>query len=296
MKKTAGIITVIGALFMLNGCGGDSGMGNTDYETALYLAYSTTNIYDPMYEIAYGDIYLFIKDMTDRTTQYILHCGTTCQNTINLSTPPSGFVTPSGVTGVISSNLDPTALTVNADLTLNGYKDTLSGKKSYSGTVRFKGNGITSSYEILKNEVTIPNLKISYTDKNYKEADYNTYSVAIDNSTTGFPKYTLTGNVSVDSRGYSYNGFSFYNSSSLVVTVSGDVTEDGFTFNVAGSPQADAQSKWRTGSLTLSYKEDNSDTITETCTVTLDQTTANFQITDGDQWDWLNWLDSARCP
>lgn len=302
MKKSIIYLMMILSAFTFYGCGGGSStVGNTDYEIALYQAYSTTKPFDPMNNVAVGYLNVFISDIQGKLMDYYAYCitqGTTPVSSINLSNPPTGFTSPANVTGTISTVGIYPSITLTADLSLNGYNKGSTLTMSYTGKINVNANTFNVQTRLFnKMTITVPTLEItlSGTGETYRKVTYLSYSVGIDNSSANII-YSLTGGFSVDSSSYSYKSYSFQNVSSTM-TVSGQVMAGDFRFSVVGNPGADSSGVWVSGSLVLGYIENNDDDVVTTeCAVTLSSTSANFKITDGDEWDLSNWFNLKLTP
>jgi hypothetical protein len=300
MKKTIILAMMILTTFTFYGCGdGSSSISNDDYQIALYQAYSTTKPLNPMNDVAVGAIMIFIADIQNSLTEYIQYCigqGITPQNSISLSNPPTGFTPPANVTGTITTTGSFPPSTLDAQLELNGYGDSAQ-KRSYTGRINVSADTFNSqTLAFNKMTVTVPTLDINISDSliTYKKVSYLAYSIGIDNSSAN-TIYSLSGDLSVDNSSYGYKSYTFQNNS-LTFTVSGQVIEGGFRFSVTGSPTSDSAGVWISGNLTLGYIEGDDDTVTTSCAVTLSSTSANFTITDGDQWDLSNWFNLQLTP
>jgi hypothetical protein len=300
MRKTIILVTMILTTFTFYGCGDESStISNDDYQIALYQAYSTTKPLDPMNDVAINALYLFIADIQNSLTNYIIYCtehGQSPASYISLSNPPAGFIPPVNVTGSITTTGGFPPTTLDGQFELNGYGDTAQ-VRSYSGKINVSADTFNITTQFFnKMTITVPTLDINYSDpvRKYKKVSYLSYSVGIDNSSTN-TIYSLSGEFSVDNSSYGYKSYTFQNNS-LVFTLSGQVIEGGFRFSVTGSPTSDSAGVWVSGSLTLGYIEGDDDTVTTQCAVTLSSTSANFTITDGDQWDLSNWFNLQLTP
>jgi hypothetical protein len=303
MKKMTVFMMTFFTAITFYGCGGGSNtVGKEDYEIALYQAYSTTKPFDPMNNVAVRNINIFIEDIQGKLEEYYAYCitqGTTPVSTINLSNPPAGFTSPANVTGTISTVGIYPAITLTANLSLDGYNKGSTLTMSYKGKVNANANTFNVQTRLFnKMTITVPTLEItlSGTDETtYKKVTYLSYSIGIDNSSTN-TIYSLTGGFSVDSSSYSYKSYSFQNVSSTM-TVSGQVMAGDFRFSVVGNPGVDSSGVWISGSLALGYIENSDDDVVTTeCAVTLSTTSANFKITDGDEWDLNNWFNLKLTP
>ena len=302
MKKTIIIIMMIMSAFTFYGCGGGSStVSNTDYEIALYEAYSTTKPLDPMNNVAVRNINIFIEDIQGKLMDYYAYCvsqGTTPLSSINLSSPPAGFTSPANVTGTINTTGVYPSITLSANLELNGYNKGSTLTMSYTGMINVNANTFNIQTKLFnKMTINVPTLDITFSDteQTIRDVSYISYSIGIDNSSLN-TIYSLTGGFSVDNSSYSYKSYTFQ-SNSLTLAVSGQVIEGGFRFSVTGSPVADTSGVWVSGSLVLGYIENNDDDIVTTeCAVTLSSTSANFKITDGDTWDLSDWFNLKLTP
>jgi hypothetical protein len=291
MKKIKCIILMVILAFTFSGCGSsEDEVQNGDYETALYLSYATATSSNIMNSITVQDFLNFITVMGGIAQAYYTEYGEFPVE-IDLANPPSGITIPSGLSGTITTVITLPYPIITGNITFAGYS---ANSRTFSGKI----NAVVY-YDITKLDfnsllIEISQLEISYANLDYKSTTYSGYKLAIDKSST--PKYTIDGSVNVDGRVYSYYGYTFQNLTTSIA-LSGDIVEGGIRFNVSGSPVPDSSGVWRSGTLILGLKDSSDETsVTNQCTVTLSTNSANFQITDGEQWALDNWFDSKLVP
>lgn len=274
---------------LLSGCGDDSEASDTSYEKALYLAYATTDPSETMNSITVSDLELVIAELQDMVYDYYV-AEQDIPASVDLSNPPEGWDTvPPGMTGTIT--FSETTLQVTANLTL---ASCTIGSRTFTGTFKGQGYISTSTLDFTTLTITATNLTIAYTSTDYEDVTFSHYVLGIDNSGS-YPAYTFDGTLTYGDSGYGYDSYEVAQSSSSAKTVSGRVIFSGYYFSVSGSVTLDSSGHWTGGTLTIT-SEDSDGNVEETVAVTLDGTTASFEIEDGDSWEKDDWYTDQLAP
>lgn len=284
------VLVVFSAI--LAGCGDDSlNAEQADYERALYMAYATAKTGEPMNNIAISDLMVVSSRLITLMQQYYLAEGN-LPASIDLSNPPASIKAsvPTGMTGTITGDVATLQITAHLSLANCAIEST----KSYTGTLNAVGVFDISAMNFSTLQITAPNLKITYSGSDYKTATFSSYVLGYNNA-DAYADYTLSGGLSVDASGYSFSSLSLQKSSSTALTLSGVLSFSGSYMGVSGSVTLDAVGNWSSGTITLTAQDD-SGTVEQTATVTVNGTTASFQITDGDAWEKDDWYTDRLVP
>lgn len=283
---------------VITGCGDESiNTQEGDFENALFLSYAVSKSSEPMNDISTNDLITVLSRLATIINDYIAaHPGSVTDSFpqhIDLSNPPTGVEVPTGMTGTITGDSSNFHVTANDITFANCYLD-VSQNKRYNGLMTVDGIFSITNQDFVTATIGAPNLTIDYTNKTYNQTKFLSWVLGIDRSTT-LPSYTITGSLSVDGNGFSFTNLAYQKTSSTALTESGKFTMAGTSFSVTESPTINSAGAWTGGTLTIQIV-DSGGTVVETATVTLDNTLATFQLTDGTQFENDNWATNRLAP
>jgi hypothetical protein len=311
------LFAAVAVMMFASGCGDDgSSTTQEDYDSALFLAYASTNPTEPMHAIIYDNLKDAFEALTSSGLQSYLYTYYEANGelpaSVNIITDVknAGYSIPSGITsGVLTFESEGSlSWNITATVTLSGFTN---NSLTYYGDIKAsdliaKLSSSTGELKITSGTLKATSLSIVSASDSYAQADYTSFSVKIiEGDDSDYPTLTIDGTVSVydESDGETneivFSSLNFSQTSTGIESISGTFSIDDSSYTVGGSSiSRDSDFYWTDGTLTITAEnsddEDSEDGYV-TITVTFDGTTATLSKTS-EEWDVEDWCEDRLLP